>query len=73
MKTIITILMTLFPILALAQSEALDTITAQELNEVVVEARMQRTSSSASTYIPLARQKNSATDALSLLSQMAIP
>lgn len=66
-------LISLLPISALAQSEALDTIIAQELNEVVVEARMQRTSSSASTYIPLARQKNSATDAISLLSQMAIP
>lgn len=73
MKTVMVFLISLIPIASLAQSEVLDTITAQELNEVVVEARMQRTSSSSSTYIPLARQKNSATDAISLLSQMAIP
>ena len=34
---------------------------------------MQRTSSNISTYIPMARQKNAAADAISLLSQMAIP
>lgn len=59
--------------MALAQDEVPDSIKAQELNEVVVEARMQRTSSTVSTYFPMARQKNTATDAVSLLSQMAIP
>lgn len=73
MKTVIAILITLFPIIALAQSEMPDSIKAQELNEVVVEAQMQRTSTTTSTYIPLSRQKKSATDAISLLSQMAIP
>lgn len=53
--------------------EASDSIPAQELNEVVVEASNQRTSSTISTYIPMARQKNAASDAVSLLSQMAIP
>ncbi|MDE6323877.1 MAG: hypothetical protein K2L85_07105 [Paramuribaculum sp.] len=53
--------------------EVQDTIKSQELDDLVVEAQMQRTSATASTYIPLAKQKNSATDAVSLLSQMAIP
>lgn len=53
--------------------EPTDTINTQELNAVVVEASNQRTSSTASTYIPMARQKNAAVDAVSLLSQMAIP
>lgn len=57
----------------MAQSESTDTIKTQELNEVVVEASNQRTSSNVSTYIPMARQKNAAADAISLLSQMAIP
>lgn len=55
-----------------AQEHA-DTLKTQELNEVVVEASNQCTSSTVSTYIPMARQKNTATDAVSLLSQMAIP
>lgn len=61
------------PMFAMAQSEVTDTIKTQELNEVVVEAANQRTSSNVSTYIPMARQKNAAADAISLLSQMAIP
>lgn len=58
---------------AMAQSAEPDSIKTQELNEVVVEASNQRTSSNISTYIPMARQKNAAADAISLLSQMAIP
>ncbi|MDE7411198.1 MAG: outer membrane beta-barrel family protein [Paramuribaculum sp.] len=60
-------------VLAMAQSEATDSINSQELDEVVVEARMQRTSSNVSAYIPLVRQKNAAADAIYLLNQMAIP
>ena len=73
MKTIITILMTLFPILALAQNEVPDSIMTQELNEVVIEASNQRTNVEVSTYIPMSRQKNSAQNAVALLSQMSIP
>ena len=61
------------PLFAMAQSNATDSIKTQELNEVVVEASNQRTSSNISTYFPMARQKNAAADAISLLSQMAIP
>lgn len=58
---------------AIAQTETPDSIEEKELNEIVVEASNQRTSSNISTDIPMARQKNAAADAISLLSQMAIP
>ncbi|MBD5234555.1 MAG: hypothetical protein HDS65_10340 [Bacteroidales bacterium] len=58
---------------AIAQNESTDSLKTQKLNEVVVEANMQRTQSNISTYIPMVRQKNAAADAISLLSQMAIP
>ncbi|MDE6866015.1 MAG: hypothetical protein K2J23_01300, partial [Muribaculaceae bacterium] len=59
--------------LMVAQAMDKDTIQEHELKEIIVEAQMQRTSANGSTYIPSARQKNSASDAVSLLSQMAIP
>lgn len=61
------------PMCAIAQSEVADSIKTQELDEIVVEASSQRTSSNVSTYIPKTRQKDAAADAISLLSQMAIP
>lgn len=57
----------------LAQTEKADSVRTQELGEVVVEASNQRTSAKVSTYIPVARQKDAAADAISLLSQMSIP
>ncbi len=50
-----------------------DSISSKELDEVVVEASNQRINGEVSTYIPLARQKNAAQNAISLLSQMSIP
>lgn len=50
-----------------------DSTLTRELDEIVVEASNQRTSSNISTYVPVARQKNADADAISLLSQMAIP
>lgn len=50
-----------------------DSLTTKELNEVVVEAQMQRTTSEVSVYIPDAKQKNVAKDATSLLGLMSIP
>ena len=74
MKICILISSFLFmPLIFVAQTVDSDSIKTQELNEVVVEAQNQRTSSKSSTYIPVAKQKNAATDAVSLLSQMAIP
>lgn len=68
------ILFTLLPacLCALADEPA-DTIKSQELNEVVVQAQMQRTSSAKSTYTPTGKQKNAAQNAVDLLRQMAIP
>lgn len=74
MKQISFLVMALFcAISVLAQEESPDTISAKELGEIVVVAQNQRTNSTSSTYIPMKRQKDSATDAISLLSQMAIP
>ncbi|MCM1448799.1 MAG: hypothetical protein NC082_00500 [Clostridiales bacterium] len=53
--------------------EPTDTIKTQELKEVVIEASNQKTNVEVSTYIPMARQKNSAQNAVALLSQMSIP
>lgn len=55
-----------------AQEQA-DTSKTQELNEVVVQAQMQRASSAKSTYTPTGKQKNAAQNAVDLLRQMAIP
>ena len=56
-----------------AQTETSDSIRAQQLDEVVIEASNQRINAEVSTYIPMARQKNAAQNAVSLLSQMSIP
>lgn len=50
-----------------------DSIDAGALDEVTVEAKMQRTSAKSSTYIPDGKQKNAANNATSLLNIMAIP
>jgi hypothetical protein len=56
-----------------AQTEVPDSAQITELKEVVVEASNQSANSKSTTYIPLPRQKKAAMDAISLLSQMAIP
>lgn len=73
MRKVILTPLFLIPLLGYSQTETPDSIAGRELNEVVVEASNQRTSSKSSTYIPMSRQKNAASDAVSLLSQMAIP
>lgn len=66
-------LLVFVPTIPMAQVAGQDSIKTQELEEVVVEAAHQRTSSKSSTYIPMAKQKNASADAISLLSQMSIP
>lgn len=74
MKQVITFIITLLCALcAFAQTEAQDSIKTKELGEVVVEAQMQRTSATVSTYIPTSKQKNSSQTATELLNRMAIP
>lgn len=58
---------------AMAQSSEPDSIKTRELNEVVVEAQLQSTSATVSTYIPTSKQKNSSQTATDLLNRMAIP
>lgn len=60
-------------IAAMAQTETTDSIKTQELKEVVVEAQMQSTSPTSTTYIPTGKQKNASQNAIDLLRQMAIP
>lgn len=50
-----------------------DSIESQQLGEIVVEAQMQRTSPTVSTYIPTKRQKNAAQTGPDLLIRMGIP
>lgn len=60
-------------IAAMAQTATPDSVKTRELDEVVVEAQMQRTSSTSTTYIPTGKQKNASQNAVDLLRQMAIP
>lgn len=76
MKTIFSILLCLLiypPVGARQHDETRDSLFTAELNEVVVEAQMQKTTSKVSVYIPGARQKKAAGDATSLLNLMSIP
>lgn len=57
----------------MAQSEVKDSTNTKELNEVVVEGKLQRTSAIVSTYIPTKRQKNAAQTGPELLNHMSIP
>lgn len=72
-RIITSILCATAAIAAMAQTEAPDSIEGKKLNEVVVEAQMQRTSPTATTYTPSGKQKNAAQNAIDLLRQMAIP
>lgn len=68
-----SILCAIVTISAMAQSEALDSIKLQALDEVVVVAQMQSTSPNVTTYIPSGKQKNATQNAIDLLRHMAIP
>lgn len=56
-----------------AAQEPADSTAAEQLDEVVVEARMQRTSATVSTYIPTRRQKNASQTGPDLLGRMGLP
>lgn len=74
MKQVITFIIALLcAICALAQTEMQDTIKANELDEVVVEANMQYASSNVTTYYPDRNSKRTAQNAIDLLNRMAIP
>ena len=72
-RIITSILCATLAIEAMAQTEVPDSIKTQNLDEVVVEAQMQRTSPTSATFIPTVKQKNASQNAVDLLRQMAIP
>lgn len=57
----------------MAQTENADSTKTQALKEIVIEAQLQSTSATVSTYIPTSKQKNSSQTATELLNRMAIP
>lgn len=57
----------------MAQTEMPDSIKTQNLDEIVVEARLQRTDAQKSTYIPTTKQKNASQSGVDLIDQMGIP
>ncbi len=75
MRTVIVFfILTLLPFMVWGQTIDEDTIAStHSLNEIVVEAQMQRTSAKSSTYLPGKNQKNAAKNAVSLLGLMSIP
>lgn len=56
-----------------AQVETTDSTRAIQLDEVVVDAKLQTTSASVSTYFPTSKQKNASQTGIELLNRMAIP
>ena len=73
-RTYISFLLVLLPMAAAAQQEETDTIAREQtLQEVTVEATMQRTSTNITTYLPDRNAKRTAQNAIDLLSKMAIP
>ena len=61
------------PAYAKQQDEIADSLASMALDEVVVEAQMQNATAQVAAYIPAARQKDVAKDAISLLNLMSIP
>lgn len=73
MKTSLVFLCASLSMTVMAQTIQNDSITANELNEVVVEGQMQHVKAGVATYYPGKDQKKSAQDAIDLLSQMGMP
>ena len=63
----------MFALTAVAQSAIPDSIKTRNLDEVVVEAQLQRTTAQKSTYIPTTKQKNASQSGVDLIDQMGIP
>lgn len=66
-------LLLLLALVALAEERTDSIGSAQELKEVVVEAKLQSTSATVSTYIPTSRQKTASQTGTDLLRLMGIP
>lgn len=72
-RILISVLCASFEIAAIAQTETPDSVRTQNLDEVVVEAQLQKTGAQKSTYIPTAKQKNASQSGADLIDQMGIP
>lgn len=72
-QTFIIVTAFLSSLCSAAQSAETDSIETRTLNEVDVEAQLQSTSATVSTYIPTSKQKNASQTATDLLNRMAIP
>ncbi len=59
-------------VITMQAEEKSDTLT-QQLNEIVVEAELQRENPEIATFIPEIKQKEASADAVSLLARMGIP
>ena len=73
MKKILTVPLSLFFGLISYAQNVTDSLKSRELQEVVVEAKMQQTSATVSTYFPTAKQRESAQTGNELINRMAIP
>lgn len=74
MKHRLALIVAMLPSLCcFAQTEKDDTLKSHKLDEVVVEARMQRVIDRGVAYIPVTKIRKHATDAIHLLSLMNIP
>ena len=73
MSIFIPIFIMIFVTVPVYAQELVDTLKTRELSEVVVKARMQRTSATSTSYIPTGKQKNAAQNAIDLLRHLAIP
>lgn len=59
--------------MASAQSAEKDSLKTKQLDELVVDAQLQSTSATVSTYVPTPLQKNASQTAYDLLNRMGIP
>ena len=73
MRATIVILLLGVASLAHSQTEKKDSTDSRQLDEVVVEAQLQRTGAQKSVYFPTSRQKNASQSGADLIDQMGIP
>ncbi len=72
-RFLITVLLGIIPFYSIAQYNTIDSVKSQELNEVVVEAKIHDTNATSTSFIPTSKQKSSAQNAIDLLRNLAIP
>ncbi|KGN71261.1 hypothetical protein [Porphyromonas sp. COT-239 OH1446] len=71
MRLLFTLMIGIMPLTALAQET--DSLKTKDLSELVVDAKLQKTSPQSSVVTPTMRQKKSAQNAVDLLRKIAMP